>query len=99
MVDRGPLVAVHVLDKDRVAPYASPAPLLPQVRLQLIGGFAGREHDEDLPQVLAIVEPRKATVGGAGAKAVKGVQHDVVFIFDAPRRVARLHPRSPISRR
>jgi hypothetical protein len=60
------------------------APLLPSRAAHLVGGLAFGDGDEDPPEVIAVVQPGKAALGGGAAEAVEGTQRRILLILDGP---------------
>jgi len=56
----------------------------------LTGGFALSQHDEYLPQVIAIVETRETPLLDAAAEAIECRYYDVLLVSRSSRRLAQL---------
>src|SRR5580704_11484661 len=72
-------------EKNRFSAHASGASLLAASGLAFVRRLSHREHDEDLPKVIAVVEPWKAALANAFAKAVKCRQGDVFLVGSQSR--------------
>src|SRR5262249_42971592 len=59
----------------------------------LVDGLAAGDHHQDLPQVVAVAQPREPTLLGAAAEAVKGAQRDVLLVGHAPLDLAQFRAR------
>src|SRR5262249_16684201 len=49
-----------------------------------VGSLAGRDADQQPPQVVAVVEPGESPLAGAGAEAVERLQGDILFVGHGP---------------
>src|SRR5262249_11029588 len=69
------------LIEDRVA-----TPLRAALAEPELVGLAGRDGDQQPPEVVAVVQLREAILGGAAAEAVEGAQRHVLLVRTAARR-------------
>lgn len=85
-----PTLPVTSAEKHRLAPHGTTAPLLATIVRQLIHGFSSRDHDQNLPQIVAVLELREATSLDTAVEAVERHQDHVFLVRHTPRSSLQL---------
>jgi len=71
------------------------AALQPALRLDHVGRLARRDHQQHLPEVVAVVEPREPARLGRPHEAVEGAEGDVLLVGRAARPAAEVAAGQP----
>src|SRR5262249_31120582 len=70
-------------------------PLVSVLVTHQLEGLAGGDGDQQMPEVLAVVQPREAATFGATAEAIEGAEGYVFLVGDPPRRSLELFAGQP----
>src|SRR5437762_3036300 len=65
----------------------SPSPLLAAAMCEQVHDLLAGEHEQHLPQVIAVLQPREPPRRRAGLEAVEGTQRNI-FLVGSPAGVA-----------
>src|SRR5262249_58989486 len=66
--------------------HLTPTALLAALRLDQVPGLAVGDHYEELPEIIAVVKARKASLFGRPAEAVECAQGHIFLVSRPPRR-------------